>query len=340
MCVWVQSRLIENARMTALKSSSSSEIAPNPAILALARAIGRFAQSDGDCQTVIPGLSLYRRQSPTEPLPCIFKLGLGVVAQGHKQALLGSEVIQYGPGQSMLTTIELPVSSHVTCATSQEPLLGLMLTFDSVEIAQAAADMQLPVAGRTAANRSIAVERLDESLAWALVRLVELLDQAPLVAPLAPLIKREIIIRVLAGPHGAQLLHLLAEGSPSQQISRAVSWLKHHFAQDMKVDELAARVHMSPSTFRQHFRTMTGTSPLQYQKQLRLQQARYLMLDHNIDAGTAGSQVGYQSASQFSREYHRLFGLPPQQDVRRMRMRMTEERPAVGPWPMAHAVAH
>ena len=312
-----------------MKSSSSSEIPPNQAILALARVIERFAQSDGDYQTAIPGLSLHRRHSPTEPLPCIFNLGLGVVAQGHKQALLGSEVIQYGPGQSMLTTIELPVNSHVACASSQEPLLGLMLTLESVEIGQAAADMQLPVSARATANRSIAVERLDEGLAWALVRLVELLDQAPLVAPLAPLIKREIIIRALAGPHGPQLLHLLAEGSPSQQISKAVSWLKHHFAQGMKVDELAARVHMSPSTFRQHFRAMTGTSPLQYQKQLRLQQARYLMLKQNIDAGTAGSQVGYESASQFSREYHRLFGLPPQQDVRRMRM--TEERPTTGP---------
>lgn len=303
-----------------MKFSCNSESLPNQAINALARAIEKFAQSDGDYKTAIPALTLYRRQSPTEPLPCIFNLGLGVVAQGHKQALLGSEVIEYGPGQSMLTTIELPVSSHVTCASSQEPLLGLMLTLDRLEIAQAAADMRLPVLGRAAANRSIAVERLEDNLAWDLVRLVELLDQPHLLDSLAPLIKREIIIRALVGPHGPQMMHLVAEGSPSQQISKAVLWLKHHFAQNMKMDELAASVHMSPSTFRQHFRNMTGTSPLQYQKQLRLQEARYLMLNQNVDAGSAGNRVGYESASQFSREYSRLFGLPPQQDLKRMQM--------------------
>lgn len=312
-----------------MKSSSTPDTPLNPAIAALARAIGQFAQSDGDYKTAIAALSLHRRKGPTEPLPCIFNLGLGVVAQGHKQALLGSEVIQYGPGQSMLTTIELPVSSHVTRASSQAPLLGLMLTLSSQEIVQTAADMQLPVSGRTGANRSISVEWLDDGLAWDLVRLVELLGQAPLVAPLAPLIKREIIIRLLAGPHGPQLLRLVADGSPRQKISKAVTWLKQNFALTMKVDELAASVHMSPSTFRQHFRVMTGTSPLQYQKQLRLQEGRHLMLNQNVDAGSAGAVVGYESASQFSREYNRLFGLPPQQDVKRMRM--TEESPTTGP---------
>ncbi len=298
-------------------------------IAGLARAIGIFAQSDGDYPTAIAGLSLHRRQGPTDPLHCLFNLGLGVVAQGHKQALMGSEVIEYGPGQSMLTTIELPVVSHVTSASAQEPLLGLMLTLDSQEIVQTAADLQLPPLARERSQRSIGVEWLDEHLTQALVRLVELLGQPPLLAALAPLIQREIIIRLLVGPHGPQLRQLVADGSPSQQISKAVAWLKQHFAQLMLVDELAASVHMSPSTFRQHFRLMTGTSPLQYQKQLRLQQARQLMLSQNIDAGTAGAEVGYESASQFSREYHRLFGLPPQQDVRRMRA--IDERPAAGP---------
>lgn len=291
-----------------------------PAIAALAHAIGKFAQSDGDYKTAIPALSLHRRQGPTDPLHCIFSLGLGVVAQGHKQALMGSEVIKYGPGQSMLTTIELPVISHVTRATVQEPLLGLMLTLDSQEIVQTAADMQLPVVGREKQLRSIGVEWLDERLTQDLVRLVELLGQPQLVAQLAPLIQREIIIRLLVGPHGPQLRQLASDGSPSQQISKAVSWLKQHFAQAVQVDDLAASVHMSPSTFRQHFRAITGTSPVQYQKQLRLQEARQLMLNQNIDAGSAGGLVGYESASQFSREYNRLFGSPPQQDVKRMRL--------------------
>lgn len=300
-----------------------------PAIAALARSIGAFAQSDGDYTTAIPALSLHRREGPTDPLHCIYSLGLGVIAQGHKQALVGSEVIPYGPGQSMLTTVELPVISHVAHASSREPLLGLMLTLDSQEIAQTAVDMQLPLIGRERQNRSVGVEWLDEPLAQDLVRLVELLGQPQLLAPLAPLIQREIVIRLLAGPHGPQLQHLAADGSPRQQISKAVAWLKQHFAQEMKVDELAASVHMSASTFRLHFRSITGTSPLQYQKQLRLQAARQLMLHQHMDAGSAGGRVGYESASQFSREYNRLFGLPPQQDVRRMRL--TDARLPAGP---------
>jgi len=303
-----------------MKPAPDSSAPVVPAIAALARAIGTFAQSDGDYKTAIAALSLHRRKGPTDPLHCIFSLGLGVVAQGDKQALLGSEVVTYGPGQSMLTTIDLPVISHVTRASTQEPLLGLMLTLDSQEIVQTAADMQLTFPGRAPMCRPIGVERLDDRLAWDLVRLVELLEQPLLVAQLAPLIKREIVIRLLSGPHGPQMQQLVAVGSASQQISKAVTWLKQNFAQAMQVDELAASVHMSPSTFRQHFRSITGTSPLQYQKQLRLQEARQLMLNQNIDAASAGGLVGYESPSQFSREYNRLFGSPPQQDVKRLRV--------------------
>ncbi len=309
-----------------MKNASALNAPVVPAIAALARAIGTFAQSDGDYTTAIPALSLHRRKGPTDPLHCIFNLGLGVVAQGHKQALMGSEVIHYGPGQSMLTTIELPVISHVTHASSQEPLLGLMLTLDSQEIVQMAADMQLPAVDRGMQHRSISVEWLDEYLTQDLVRLVELLGQPQLLAQLAPLIKLEIVIRLLVGPHGPQLRQLVSDGSPSQQISKAVSWLKQHFAEAVQVDELAASVHMSPSTFRHHFRAITGTSPVQYQKQLRLQEARQLMLNQNIDAGSAGGLVGYESASQFSREYNRLFGSPPLQDVKRMRLTDTIPR--------------
>jgi AraC-like DNA-binding protein len=290
----------------------------------LVRAISGFAQTDGDYLTAIAALSLHRRKGPTAPLHCIFNLGLGVVAQGDKQVLLREEVIKYGPGQSMLTSIELPVVSHVTRASPEEPLLGLMLTLDGQEIAQMANDMELSAPPRLTPYRPISIETLDKPLLADLVRLVELLGQPTLVPLLAPLIKREIIIRLLAGPHGPQLQHLVADGSPSQQITKAVSWLKQNFAQAMQVDELASRVHMSPSTFRQHFRAITGTSPLQYQKQLRLQEARQLMLNQRVDAASASSLVGYESASQFSREYGRLFGSPPKQDVRRMRL--TDER--------------
>lgn len=301
-------------------SSEKLKASPRSATMGLAQAIARFAQSDGDYTTAVQGLSLHRRKGVTEPLHCIFNLGLGVVAQGDKQAMVGEEVISYGPGQSMLTTIDLPVISHVMRATVQEPLLGLMLTLDTQRVVQVAAQMQLPPLPKVPAYRPISVEALNEPLLGALIRLVRLIEEPALTDRLAPLIQQEIIIRLLTGPHGPQLRHLAANGSPTQQISRAVAWLKQNFKRAIQVNDLAARVHMSPSTFRQHFRAITGTSPLQYQKQLRLQEARQLMLNENLDASNAGGLVGYESASQFSREYSRLFGAPPQQDVRRLRL--------------------
>jgi len=155
----------------------------------------------------------------------------------------------------------------------------------------------------------------------ALIRLVELLDKPELAVHLAPLIQKVIVVRLLTGPHGPQLQHLAANGSPGQQIVKAVTWLKQNFAEPLRVDELATRVGMSPSTFRQHFRAITGTSPLQYQKTLRLQEARQLMLSQDIHAGNACALVGSESPSQFSREYSRMFGAPPQQDVKRVHLR-------------------
>jgi AraC-like DNA-binding protein len=290
---------------------------------ALALAVGNFAQTDGDYATAIPALTLHRRSAPTEPLHCIYSLGLGVITQGRKQVLLGEQVIDYGPGQSMLTTIDLPVVSHVTQGSLRRPFLGLLLTLDARHILQLASEMELPQPARERAYRPVSIERLDEALIDALVRLVKLVGEPALASRLALLIQQEITIRLLTGPYGPQLQHLVAAGSPSQQIAKAVAWLKQNFTQALHVDALAARTHMSPSTFRQHFRAITGMSPLQFQKQLRLQEARQLMLNQSLDAGNAGGLVGYESASQFSREYSRLFGAPPQRDIRRMRLSQT-----------------
>jgi AraC-like DNA-binding protein len=251
---------------------------------------------------------------------CIYNLGLGVVAQGDKQVLLGGEAIDYGPGQSMLTTIDLPVVSHVTRASVREPFLGMMLTLDVRAIVQIASEMDVPRSRRDDVPGSISFKALDAALLDALIRLVTLLDEPALVPRLAPLIQQEIAIRLLTGPHASQLRRLVTAGSPSQQIAKAVAWLKQNFAEALDGDDLADRAHMSPSTFRQHFRALTGLSPLQYQNQLRLQEARQLMLNQNLDAGSAAGRVGYESASQFSREYNRLFGAPPQRDIKRMRL--------------------
>jgi AraC-like DNA-binding protein len=286
----------------------------------LARAIGTFAQIDGDHGTAIPALTLHRRSAPTAPLHCVYSLALGVVAQGSKQVLIGEDALTYSAGQSMVTTIDAPVISHVSRASHREPFLGLMLTLDAHAITQLASEIEAPsLSSRDHVSRSITVEMLDVSVLDALVRLIALLREPALAPHLAPLIQREIVIRLLSGKHGARLRGLVTPGSPNQRIATTVAWLKRHFVHALTVDELAARAHMSPSTFRQHFRAITGSSPLQYQKQLRLQEARLLMMNESLDAGSAAGRVGYESASQFSREYSRLFGAPPQRDIKRMR---------------------
>lgn len=286
----------------------------------LAAAVAELAQSDGDHQTQIPGLNLYRRSFVTDPLPCIYGLGLGLTVQGSKRVMLGDEVFHFAPGHSLLTTVDLPVTSHVSKASAAEPFLGMALALDAQTILEAAQEMGLPQPPRQFAYRPISLEPIDCALLDALTRLLRLASEPALIATLAPLIRREITIRLLAGPHGPHLRHLVAAGSPSQQIAKAMAWLKLNFHRTLSMDELAAGAHMSPSTFRQHFRDIAGMSPLQYQKQLRLQAARQLMLNEKLEASVAGMRVGYESVSQFSREYSRLFGDPPQRDIRRLRM--------------------
>ncbi len=287
---------------------------------ALATAVGRIARNDGDHATAIPELSLHRRSAATEPVHCIYGFGLGITVGGQKRAALGDEIYEYGAGQSLLITADLPVVAHVTRASAAQPFLGLMIRLDPRAIVQVATEMALPPPSREPHNqRALSLGALDPTLLGTVTRLVELLAEPRLVPQLAPLLQKEIVVRLLAGRHGPQLQRLMTVGSPSQQVAQSLAWLKMNFRKPVQADELAASAHMSPSTYRQHFRAVTGMSPMQYLKQLRLQEARQLMLNQNIDAGTAGVRVGYESASQFSREYARLFGAPPLRDIRRMR---------------------
>lgn len=285
----------------------------------LTRAVARIAQSDGDHLTAIPELSLHRRSAVTEPMHCLYGFGLGITVSGQKRVALGEEVFDYSAGQSLLTTADLPVVTHITHASPAQPFMGLMLRLDPRTVVQSAAEMALPHPGKDSSYRAMSLGALDATLLGAVTRLVELIDEPRLLPQLAPLLQREILVRLLAGRHGPQLQRLVAVGSPSQQVVQSMAWLKMNFTQPVLADDLAASVHMSPSTFRQHFRAVAGMSPMQYLKQLRLQEARQLMLNQGIDAGTAGVRVGYESASQFSREYARLFGAPPLRDIRRMR---------------------
>lgn len=286
----------------------------------IARAIARHAPTAGDHLTDIPALSLHRRHGPTDPMPCIYPLGLVLIAQGAKQVLIGERILNCAPGQSMVVALDQPVISHVTRATMHEPFMGLLLRLDVRQIANVASEMEsLPASGPD--PRGISIEPLEPALMEALLRLISTLDEPEITTSLAPLIEQEIVIRLLRGPHGRHLRQLLLEESPDRQIGRVVAWMKQNFATAFRVEDLASRANMSSTAFRKHFREQTGMSPLQYLKQLRLQEARQLMLNQGVDVGRAAGVVGYQSASQFSREYGRLFGAPPQRDVQRMRAR-------------------
>ncbi len=277
----------------------------------LAHDIGRIARIDGDHTTAIPQLTLHRRSGKTDPMPCIYGLGLAVVAQGGKQVTVGEQVLDYGMGQSLLITADLPVVAHVTRADLAQPFMCMFLALDARALMQQAVEMDLPPVPREEAPRAISLNALDGSLLDAVIRLVRLLDEPALVATLGPIIQQEIMVRLLCGPHGPYLRQLVSVGSPSHQIAQAMAWLTQNYVHDVLMDEL-------------DFRHFTGMSPLQYQKHLRLQQARHLMLHQALDAGSTAARVGYESASQFSRDYSRLFGAPPQRDIKRMRHQPAE----------------
>jgi hypothetical protein len=212
-----------------------------------------------------------------------------VVAQGDKQVLIGEQSIDYGPGQSMLTTIDPPVVSHVTRATAREPFLGLMLTLDVRSILQLASEMDAPRSRRDDAQRFISFETLDATLLDALTRLVNL-DEPALVPRLAPLIQQEITVRLLTGPHGPQLRHLVMAGSPGQQIAKVVAWLNQNFAQPLQGDDLAQRAHMSPSTFRQHFRAFSSKKR-RVAKNLVRQEQNGCLIRRHVRVGLASAQT-------------------------------------------------
>lgn len=281
----------------------------------LACLVTQFARHDGDFTTDIPELTFYRRSRVCEPMPCIYGLGVTVAVQGRKRLIIGGESIEYGEGQSVLTTIDLPVVSHISEASVAKPYLGLLLTLNPSLIAQISAEMDFPATRKAESRRALSCQQLDAGLHDAICRLAASLKESPaLRSQIAPLIQREICVRLLASDHGANLRGIVSAGSPKQQIARAVTWIKQNFQKPMEIDSLALQANMSASTFRLHFRAVCGMSPLQYIKQIRLQEARQILWTQKVDAGVVAHKVGYESASQFTREYKRLFGIPPLRD--------------------------
>ncbi len=282
----------------------------------LAELIARYAKQDGAHETAIPRLHVFRRSTPSEPVHAVHKAAICFIAQGRKQMIVGEEVFHYGPSQHLLVSMDLPVMGRVIEASEAEPYLGMKLEFDL----DLAAEMILKIPAPTEEmGLGVATRQTSPELLDAAIRLLRLHESPEDAAELAPLIEREIIYRLLKSDQCGCVRRMLQPQAHHRHVGRAITWIKENYTRSFSIEEVASLSGMSPSSLHQHFREATAMSPLQYQKQLRLQEARRLILSRSIDAATAGHSVGYDSPSQFSREYKRLFGAPPQRDIDRLR---------------------
>ncbi|MBK4992401.1 AraC family transcriptional regulator [Pseudomonas sp. S37] len=298
---------------TAHPDSTSSSLAT------LCRVIGTHAPSAGDFPTRIPDVSVYRRNVPAPPVTCIVEPSIVLVVQGAKEMIIGGDAYPYDTTRFLITSLNIPAHSAVTQASETEPCLGLVFKLDLRTLAELIAqDGRLPVNGDlvpSSAGVGLASPKLLESFA----RLIELLEEPEAIAVLWPLLQREIHYRLLLSDQARLLRNIASVGSKGHRIAKAIDWMKLNYATPLRVEELASQVQMGLSTFHQYFRQLTAMSPLQYQKWLRLNEAKRLMLNENLDAATAAFKVGYESPSQFSREYGRQFGSPPKRDIAELR---------------------
>jgi AraC-like DNA-binding protein len=282
----------------------------------------RIARAVREERTVEPleGFHLARASSPTEAVHGVSTPCFCVIAQGSKEILLGEDRYRYDPAHYLITTAALPISGRILKASEERPYLSLRLDLDPALVGSVMVEASHPAPGEKAAVRAIDVSPLEAGLLDAVVRLVGLLDSPAEEARfLRPLVIREIVFRLLMGEQGGRLHHVAALGGHGHRIVRALERLRNDFDRPLRVEDVAREVGMSVSSFHHHFRAVTAMSPLQFQKQLRLQEARRLLLGEDLDVAGAGRRVGYGDASQFTREYKRLFGAPPARDVVRLR---------------------
>ena len=286
---------------------------------ALAKSIARWTDKGDQPATAVPGLALWRRDEPTQPTNGMYEATICLTVQGAKRVMLGDDVYVYDAHHFLITSVDLPAVWQVIEASREKPCVGLVLKLDQREISQLMSDSSLPAPRAQESGRGMAIGEVTLALLTAFQRLVDLLDEPKDIPILAPIIQREIFYRLLVGDQGARLRQMVSARTPNHQIAQAIEWLKSHYTLPLRIDDLAARVHMSTSAFHHHFRVVTAMSPLQYQKWLRLNEARRLMLTEHLDAATAAFQVGYESPSQFSREYRRLFDESPSRDITTLR---------------------
>lgn len=284
----------------------------------IAAVIARHVSKDGFHATPIERLTLVRSSTATMPMPNVYRPQLCLVAQGHKEVTLGDRVFRYAPGRYGVVTYDLPAIGRVVEATPDKPYLCLYLDFDSVMLGELALRVP-PPPGAPSPPIGKTVSDAGAALLDAVLRLLHLLDDAAALPVLGPLAEQEILYRLLAGSDGARMRHITSSQGRVAQVGRAIAWIGKNFRERFSIERLAAEAGMSPSSLHEHFRAVTAMTPLQFQKQLRLQDARSLMLVQDIDATTAAFRVGYESPTQFTREYRRHFGEPPARDIARLR---------------------
>ena len=303
-----------------MKTSKENALRKSGRILelrtALVRKIALLVGKEENWITEIPGVSVHQRTSPTPPCRATYHPGIIVVAQGRKQVNLGRTSFIYDDSHFLLTAVDLPIVSWVAEATEEVPCLVLSIKLDMAMVREMLSHEEIGVTEGPSGTPAISIGETTPEFLSACCRLLDLLDSPQDIPFLSSLIQREIIYRVLRGRVGARLRAVATLGEQSHRTAKAIAWIAANYAKPLRVEELAQMASMGISTLHHHFRMMTSMSPLQYQKQLRLQSARSLMLNNGLDAASAAFEVGYESATQFNREYSRFFGQPPMRDVR------------------------
>ncbi len=285
----------------------------------LANKIAGHAPSAGEHPTAIPGLVLYRRTTPTACYRATYEPSLTVFAQGRKRINLGGTAYLCDGSSFLLSSIDVPAQSQIVEASEQAPLLSMYLRLDMPTVREVLSREDLPEPETSVPYRGLAVGETTAGLLGACIRLVELLETPEDIPFLSHLIQREIVYRILRTPQGERLRAIATRGDLSHRTARAIAWLRANYAKPLHMEELAGIARMGVSTLHHQFRALTTMSPLQYQKQLRLQTARQRMLMDGMDATSVAYEVGYESVSQFSREYSRFFGQPPMRDIKALR---------------------
>jgi len=285
----------------------------------IVRIIQRHSTQDGTHQTAIPNLFFSRSSLTSGPNYGTYSTSLCFITQGMKEVLLADERFMYSPADYLISSVDLPASVRVVKASPGAPYLALKMEFTKNDVLDVLREFQMGMDRKKKAKLGMYVNKMEAPLLDALSRFVSLLDTPEDIPVMAPLIRKEIIYRVLQGNHGDILKQLAIEGSSTQQIDTMIKYIMQHYTSTIKIEELAEMANMSVSSFHRIFKEVTSMSPIQYQKQLRLQEARGLLLTEAMDAADVAFRVGYESPSQFSREYARMFGLPPKEDIQRLK---------------------